>query len=210
MKSRDIPVQVAHGWGGLRQNLVMTDSASPMTKPTVERCLLLGDGSLTESSDFMAFNEAQPVRDEHRPADTFETQPHSSLLTDDDKCILLISTQNYDGSFPMEHVLAQLLQTKMQIIKQGMVKLLCYRRNISLNPVLILAGEKCSYSEPVWATAIALAYLSLALPKLQSSWKLAAKKAEKWIDSHEGFIDVEHRKSCIEEAYQFVRSRLYL
>ena len=129
MKSRDIPVQVAHGWGGLRQNLVMTDSASHTAKPRVERCLLLGDGSSTESSDFMAFNEAQPVRDEHRLADTFETQPHSSLLSDDDKCILLISTQNYDGSFPMEHVLAQLLQTKMQIIKQGMVKLLCYRRN---------------------------------------------------------------------------------
>ncbi|XP_046436817.1 von Willebrand factor A domain-containing protein 5A-like [Daphnia pulex] len=192
MKSRDIPVQVAHGWGGLSQNFMMTDSANLITKPRVERCLLLGDGSSTESPTFMTFSsplEGRPVSTGHH-TNTFETLPHSALLSDDDKCILLISTQNYDGSFPMEHELAQLLHTKLEIIKQ--------------------AGEKCCYSETVWATATALAYLSLALPKLKDSWKLAAKKAEKWIDSHEGFSNREHRKSCIEEAYQFVRSRLFL
>jgi hypothetical protein len=125
MKSRDIPVQVAHGWGGLSQNFMMTDSANLITKPRVERCLLLGDGSSTESPTFMTFSsplEGRPVSTGHH-TNTFETLPHSALLSDDDKCILLISTQNYDGSFPMEHELAQLLHTKLEIIKQGTVQL---------------------------------------------------------------------------------------
>jgi len=123
MKSRDIPVQVAHGWGGLSQNFMVTDSTSSITKPRVERCLLLGDGSSTESPAFMAFSyplEGRPVSAGHH-ANTFETVPHSPLISDDDKCMLLISTQNYDGSFPLEHELAQLLHTKIEIIKQGTV-----------------------------------------------------------------------------------------
>jgi hypothetical protein len=121
MESRDIPVQVAHGWGNLSQNVIKADSMSHMTKPRVERCLLLGDGSSTESPNFMAFSspiEAQSVNTDHH-ANTFESLPHSALLSDDDKCVLLISTQNYDGSFPMEHILAQLLHTKIEMIKQG-------------------------------------------------------------------------------------------
>ena len=38
-----------------------------------------------------------------------------------------------------------------------------------------------SYSEQVWMTLVALAYLNLALFQLRSSWVLVAKKAEKWL-----------------------------
>ena len=49
--------------------------------------------------------------------------------------------------------------------------------------VMNAAGQNNSYTEQIWTTAIALAYMSLALAQLQTSWMLVAKKAEKWLHS---------------------------
>ena len=41
------------------------------------------------------------------------------VLKDDDKLLMLVSTQNYDGSFGIGNVIAQLLNTEAEKIKQG-------------------------------------------------------------------------------------------
>ena len=40
-------------------------------------------------------------------------------MTDDDKLIELVSIQNFDGSFKMESVLGQLLDTTLDDIREG-------------------------------------------------------------------------------------------
>ena len=48
-----------------------------------------------------------------------------------------------------------------------------------------------SYSEEVWMTLVALAYLNAALSKLQPSWILVADKAEKWIATQAELADTK-------------------
>ena len=61
-----------------------------------------------------------------------------------------------------------------------------------------------SYNEHVWATAIALAYMSLVLPKLQSSWILVGKKAENWLHTQQ-LVD---ENVCTKLAEEFVKAKL--
>lgn len=68
------------------------------------------------------------------------------------------------------------------------------------------AGEKSSCPDQVWVTAIALAYMSLALAQLQTSWMLVAKKAEKWLQSQH-LVDED---ACKLAAQEYVKSKLRL
>ncbi len=52
--------------------------------------------------------------------------PSPTISTDDDKLILLISTQSFDGAFQVDFVLAQLLNTTLEEIKEGNLRLNLY------------------------------------------------------------------------------------
>ena len=71
---------------------------------------------------------------------------------------------------------------------------------------LFTAGVKGSYSDQVWMTLVALAYLNLALPQLQSSWTLVANKAEKWLQSQKVMDDSTAKAA----AQEFVKAKLNL
>jgi len=49
--------------------------------------------------------------------------PSPTISTDDDKLILLISTQSFDGAFQVNFVLAQLLNTTLEDINEGILRL---------------------------------------------------------------------------------------
>ena len=123
-------------------------------------------------------------------------------MIDDDKLIELASIQNFDGSFKMESVLGQLLDTSLDNIREIILKILLSRSNHPLNYIWLITifCKLHSYNEHVWATAIALAYLSIVLPKLESSWMLVGKKAENWFRAQQ----LEDGNVCIQLAEEFV------
>ena len=63
-----------------------------------------------------------------------------------------------------------------------------------------------SYSEEVWMTLVALAYLNAALSKLQPSWILVADKAEKWLATQQLKDETEAKAA----AQEFVKAKLNL
>ena len=128
--------------------------------------------------------------------------------TDDDKLLKLISCQNFDGSFKFESALAQLLDTTLEDIKQS-IFLHKFSAEIKLQFNLLLkAAEKNSYSEQVWATAVALAFMGIALADLQTTWMLVAKKAENWIRSSGKLTGDE--TACAISAQEYVKAKLHL
>ena len=72
--------------------------------------------------------------------------------------------------------------------------------------VFAIAGRPGHYAEAVWATLVALAFLSCALSHLQDSWMLVASKAEKWL----GAQQLADQAKATEEAQRFVKSKLNL
>ena len=68
------------------------------------------------------------------------------------------------------------------------------------------AGQNNSYTEQIWTTAIALAYMSLALAQLQTSWMLVAKKAEKWLHSQH----LADEAACKMAAQEYVKIKLHV
>ncbi|KAI9555319.1 hypothetical protein GHT06_017833 [Daphnia sinensis] len=187
MKSRDVPIQIAHGWGGGRSrwarkskapnysNLqLMTDCAQPVTSNYLSS-IMSKKSRMQESiqsyaatlSIFRRIFQANPFGIFGVETDSFDSShgDNSTVDTKDDKLMKLVSSQNFDGSFRLDSVFGQLLGTTVYDIRQ--------------------VGKQHSYSDNVWATAVALAYMSLALNELQTSWMLVAKKAENWIRSQQ-------------------------
>ena len=72
--------------------------------------------------------------------------------------------------------------------------------------VMNAAGQNNSYTEQIWTTAIALAYMSLALAQLQTSWMLVAKKAEKWLHSQH----LADEAACKMAAQEYVKVKLHI
>ena len=72
--------------------------------------------------------------------------------------------------------------------------------------VMDAAGQNNSYTEQIWTTAFALAYMSLALAQLQTSWMLVAKKAEKWLHS-QNWTD---EAACKMAAQEYVQVKLHM
>jgi len=72
--------------------------------------------------------------------------------------------------------------------------------------VMNAAGQNNSYAEQIWTTFIALAYMSLALAQLQTSWMLVAKKAEKWIHSQH----LADEAACKMAAQEYVKVKLHM
>lgn len=70
----------------------------------------------------------------------------------------------------------------------------------------LIAGQLNSYTDSVWATAIALAYIELVLAKLEDSWTLLAKKANNWLQSQH----LPDENGCKKAAKDFVKLQLGL
>ena len=68
------------------------------------------------------------------------------------------------------------------------------------------AGQNNSYTEQIWTTAFALAYMSLALAQLQTSWMLVAKKVEKWLHSQH----LADEAACKMVAQEYVKVKLHM
>jgi hypothetical protein len=68
------------------------------------------------------------------------------------------------------------------------------------------AGVFGSYSDEVWMTLVALAYLKIALPQMQPSWMLVANKAEEWLATQQ-LKDETVAKAAAQE---FVKAKLNL
>jgi hypothetical protein len=148
MKSRDIPVQVAHGWGGgsrMRRGapvpMCMDDPVEnsctsfgappPMAMPmTSNRAPMMK--SMQRSVEPQSLNDPMslPSLSLCRDVPAFESlifdastddrnQPQEN--TDDDKLMKLVSSQNFDGSFKLETSIAQLLDTTTDDITQGIL-----------------------------------------------------------------------------------------
>lgn len=209
MKSRDVPVQIAHGWGGHVRNFnalssnssnlqLMTDCAQPVAnnfmfsmskKSRMHKSMKSAPACSPTQSVFSRIIQASPFGTFGVETDSFDSSPGKDDFpanTNDDNLMKLVSSQNFDGSFRLESVLGQLLGTTVDDIRQ--------------------AGKQHLYSDKVWATAIALAYMSLALIELQSSWMLVAKKAENWIRSQK----LMDEAACTMTAQQFVKDKLNL
>ncbi|XP_046436816.1 von Willebrand factor A domain-containing protein 5A-like [Daphnia pulex] len=213
MKSRDIPVQVAHGWGGGSRMRRGAPVPMCMDDPVENSCTSFGAPppmampmmsnrapmmkSMQRSVQPQSLNDPMslPSLSLSRDVPAFESlifdastddrnQPKEN--TDDDKLMKLVSSQNFDGSFKLETSIAQLLDTTTDDITQ--------------------AGQKSSYPDQVWVTAIALAYMTLALAQLQTSWMLVAKKAEKWLQSQH----LADQDACKMAAQEYVKAKLHL
>ena len=63
-----------------------------------------------------------------------------------------------------------------------------------------------SYSEQVWMTLVALAYLNIVLSELRPSWVLVANKAEKWLTTQQ-LTDETAARTAAEE---FIKAKLNL
>jgi len=107
-------------------------------------------------------------------------------LTDDEKLKKLVDTQSFNGAFKVESNLAELL-------------------HITLDD-LLEAGKRESYSDQVWMTLVALAYLNLTLSQLESSWILVANKAEKWLATQQ----LKNESVAKAAAQEFIKSSLKL
>ncbi|KAI9556533.1 hypothetical protein GHT06_016323 [Daphnia sinensis] len=219
MKSRDVPLHLAHGWGGgfalpalgrcAQPPMAMFCNFSagpPMMKARMaarscnppqetllcdnldvelmpQSCEMLGD-SFDSVSGGMPGGTDYVARSMENYPEAIEPEGN----TDNDKLIKLVSSQNFDGSFKLETTFASLLDTTLDDIKQ--------------------AGLEHSYSEQVWATAVALAYMSIALIDLQDTWMLVAKKAESWLRSV--LQPTGDDVTCTKVAQDFVKSKLHL
>lgn len=142
-------------------------------------------------------------------ASTDRNQPQEN--TDDDKLMKLVSSQNFDGSFKLETSIAQLLDTTTDDITQGIFSHFPLTNEIQYWLThsfckMNVAGKKSSYPDQVWVTAIALAYMALALAQLQTSWMLVAKKAEKWLQSQH----LADQDACKMAAQEYVQAKLHL
>ncbi|XP_057373545.1 von Willebrand factor A domain-containing protein 5A-like [Daphnia carinata] len=229
MKSRDVPLHMAHGWGGgfrlvaqggcapvamacssappmMRSAMAHSlNSQPPMMKRSMARraspsqaaiqCDSIVGKQMPQSFDMQgdAFDSVSfgMPRGAANFAASIENHPEEIVPegnTNDDKLIKLVSSQNFDGSFKLEKTFASLLDTTVEDIKQ--------------------AGLEHSYSEQVWATAVALAYLSIALIDLQDTWMLVAKKAESWLRS--SLQPTGDDVTCTKAAQDFVKSKLNL
>lgn len=246
MKSRDVPLHLAHGWGGgfglqamglrcapvamavVGHNHVYCLSGGPETMPFA----MNDDDDDDDDDDYSDMREKMlrrsspsqkamecddldvelmpppPMQEDSIDSDSDNvpgsmfggtanfsdfTENHPEAIetegnTDDDKLMKLVSSQNFDGSFKLETTFASLLDTTLDDIKQS--------------------GLEHSYSELVWATAVALAYMSIALIDLQDTWILVAKKAESWLRS--SLQPTGEDVTCTKAAQDFVRSKLHL
>ena len=159
MKSRDIPVQVAHGWGGggsrmrrctpigipigipasaprmmkkasvpmpLFAESLCFDLASSPAPPPLPEMILAESGAQSGWTRPNMMNKAMarsaqvdsmnaPSYDPSLSSQSSQDEPK----TDDDKLMTLISSQNFDGSFKLETTIAQLLNTTVDDIVQG-------------------------------------------------------------------------------------------
>jgi len=70
--------------------------------------------------------------------------------------------------------------------------------------ILVTAGRKLNCPENVWFTLVALAFMTVGLPKLQDSWILVVNKVEKWLRTQKK----ANQDKAKEEAAQFVKSKL--
>nr|CAH0110060.1 unnamed protein product [Daphnia galeata] len=209
MKSRDVPVELAHGWGGGYGGcppMLGRSFGAPVAMLRTLRCCGSNQVPVTDLCNSLSANGADNDSDDDYDDDmgfglcedsadvqenTFNrdtTDETEETKTDDDKLIKLISCQNFDGSFKLGSALAQLLDTTLDDIKQ--------------------AGEKDSYHEQVWATAVSLAFLTIALADLQDTWMLVAKKAENWIRSSGKLTGDE--MACTNAAQDYVKAKLHL
>ncbi|KZS05848.1 Uncharacterized protein APZ42_030786 [Daphnia magna] len=245
MKSRDVPLHLAHGWGGgFGLQAMGLRCAPPVAMAAVghnyEYCLSGGpetmpfamndDDDDDDDDDYDYMREKMvrrsspsqkamecddldvelmpppPMQEDSIDSDNVPgsmfggtanfsdfTENHPEAIetegnTDDDKLMKLVSSQNFDGSFKLETTFASLLDTTLDDIKQS--------------------GLEHSYSELVWATAVALAYMSIALIDLQDTWILVAKKAESWLRS--SLQPTGEDVTCTKAAQDFVRSKLHL
>ncbi|EFX83005.1 hypothetical protein DAPPUDRAFT_302138 [Daphnia pulex] len=214
MKSRDVPVQFAHGWGGYQVLGGFAGGCGPMMgrsncPPMAMACHYSlppgiytdgveqvggGGGEAYEScSDNIEELDCEVDDDYCDNEIQFTLSPsegteNETSNTDDDKLLKLITCQHFDGSFKLESALAELLHTTLEDIKQ--------------------AAEKNSYSEQVWATAVALAFMGIALADLQTTWMLVAKKAENWIRSSGKLTGDE--TACTSAAQEYVKAKLSL
>lgn len=140
MKSRDVPVQIAHGWGGhVRRNVdalssnssnlqLMTDCAQPVTNNFMfsmskkSRMHKSMKSAPATQSVFSRIIQASPFGTFGVETDSFDSSPGKDDFpanTNDDNLMKLVSSQNFDGSFRLESVLGQLLGTTVDDIRQG-------------------------------------------------------------------------------------------
>ena len=119
MKSRDVPVQLARGWGGGYldddddEDACLAGSVEKFSKPSA-----LSTNDEEEEDDDMGFgDDDQPARVTFSYASSTLIPP--KVLTNDDKLIKLVSIQSFDGAFKVDMVLAQLLDTTLEDIKKG-------------------------------------------------------------------------------------------
>lgn len=157
MKSRDIPVQVAHGWGGGIRNfggpmmLMAQNYSAPM--PMAQMCtdsypmarcsmpsMMSKQGRMQKSMTSVAPPEMAFCRMNQQDAtdsfevetDSYDSSPLSTdcpANTNEDKLMKLVSSQNFDGSFRLESVFGQLLGTTEDDVRQGTYSL---RPNLEL------------------------------------------------------------------------------
>ena len=145
MKSRDVPVQVAHGWGGGLFNgesdtdwSVESDDEDDddeedelyfnlrekFLKHSAPGSTIITDDEEDEEDDDMAFGLFDSDNEAPRSFSVASSSPSISpkVLTDDDKLMKLISIQCFNGAFKVDMVLAQLLDTTLEDIKEGSFK----------------------------------------------------------------------------------------
>lgn len=149
MKSRDIPVQVAHGWGGAsrmrrgaplqlvsQSNSCMSFGPPPpmMPMPMSNRAPMMKlmmrsvqpeylDNPILNSmeTETQCWGNLSPEIQFENPSFGASTDDRNQPQenTDDDKLMKLVSSQNFDGSFKLETSIAQLLDTTTDDITQG-------------------------------------------------------------------------------------------
>ena len=136
MKSRDVPVQVAHGWhrgfmgsGGTKSKFKKSRSGGPKTKK-----LKGGGGPSTDSiemhsemdADALNMSQEESIDDTEDKADAMSADlnmevaaPSPKALTDDEKLKKLVDTQSFNGAFKVVSNLAELLNITLEDIKEG-------------------------------------------------------------------------------------------
>ena len=126
-----------------------------------------------------------------------------TAATLDDQLMQLVSLQSSSGSLENVETLAQLLNATVDDIRRGKIPCLLWQSAQWTN-YRLTAGCNGGYNEPIWTTVVALAFLSVALPQLRSSWTLIANKAHKWLRS----LSLADESQAHQQAETFVKVKL--
>ena len=140
MKSRDVPNTLAQGWGGYSYNygsaitLLGRGMALGFPSPMAMACS-------ASAPSFLGMKMAMPQASQSAapvPAPGYQLFLDASVddaseslesvlpetiqpkdMSDDDKLMQLISIQSFDGSFKLLELLAELLNTSMEDVREG-------------------------------------------------------------------------------------------